>query len=60
MKNVSISGNDSKNTVSNSNKDPVWMTAIKTEAQIGRQLVLESLAEHPYIKKMLIDRQVCS
>lgn len=60
MRNTNFSQNERITKVLNSNNDPDWMAAIKTEAKIGRQLVLQSLTEHPYIKKNLKDRQVCS
>ena len=38
--------------------DSDWMNAIKADAKRGRQLVIENLINHPFIKKELISKQV--
>ena len=38
--------------------DSDWMNAIKADAKLGRQLVIENLINHPFIKKELISKQV--
>lgn len=59
-KNNHITKNESIKTENFKNNDSDWMTAIKAEAKLGRQLILQNLIEHPYIEKTLISNQVVS
>ena len=58
VKNNTIVQNDLTKMEKSLKNDSDWMNAIKAEAKLGRQLVLQSLVEHPYIGKEIMSKQV--